>query len=109
MFPSQEVTRLLLQIGPLPLTTFNRPLIGFTLTNGFTQILSTNCQENSGGGVRCEPNAMLSDCFIIGNRSYFLGGGVYGGILRHCSLVGNQGLGDGATSYAVVENCVLYS
>ncbi len=52
---------------------------------------------------------MVSNCFIAGNRAGTLGGGVHAGILKHCSLVGNQADNGGATFSAIAENCVLYS
>ncbi|NKB22865.1 MAG: hypothetical protein GKR87_00390 [Kiritimatiellae bacterium] len=85
-------------------------LIGFTLTNGFTQNFRDIVKEDSGGGVWCEPGAIISNCFIVGNRANVAGGGAYGGILKHCSLVSNQaGVDGGAAAHAVVENRVLYS
>ncbi|NKB25896.1 MAG: hypothetical protein GKR87_16305 [Kiritimatiellae bacterium] len=60
-------------------------LIGFTLTNGYTQN-SLNDQEG-GGGAWCETNALLSNCFIIGNRCRSFGGGVYQGILKEALLI----------------------
>ncbi|NKB24202.1 MAG: hypothetical protein GKR87_07475 [Kiritimatiellae bacterium] len=83
-------------------------LIGFTLTNGFTKNVYVS-PEYLGGGVWCGQNAVISNCFIVGNRAFDSGRGVFQGILKHCSLVGNQALQDGAMFLAVVENCIVYS
>jgi hypothetical protein len=58
---------------------------GFTITNGWGP---------SGAGVWCDSSTdMLSDCVITGNRAYDPsqgGGGVYGGTLQNCALIGNS-------------------
>ena len=63
-------------------------LTGFTLTNGYTRY-------GYGGGVECaSTNAFLTNCLIVGNSAYNVGGGgAYGGTLYNCTLSGNSGSG----------------
>jgi hypothetical protein len=57
-------------------------LSGFTLTNG---------AADSGGGVYCATaNALVTNCVLVGNIATAGGGGVAGGTVRNCSLVGNR-------------------
>jgi hypothetical protein len=62
-------------------------LIGFTLINGHTRIASGN--NSCGGGVFCEPSAVLSNCVLTGNSANSDGGGACYGTLYHCTLTGN--------------------
>src|SRR5206468_706809 len=63
-------------------------LSGFTLTNGV-------------GGVFCEwPNAVVSNCLVVGNS----GAGAVGGTLNNCTLNGNSG---GGAGNATLNNCTL--
>jgi hypothetical protein len=88
-------------------------LVGFTLTNGFTQQDGDKDKQLSGGGVWCESvSALVSDCVLAGNRGYYYGGGAYCGTLEDCTLTGNSacriisGLGGGAYS-ATLNRCIL--
>jgi hypothetical protein len=81
-------------------------LSGFTLTNG----MATN-----GGGAWCASmNAVITNCFLIGNRANFggRGGGAYGGTLDNCNLSLNShqsGLGQGGGAYAAdLKNCTVF-
>ena len=61
-------------------------LSGFTLTQGATQPSG----EQSGGGVWCaDASAVVSNCVIVTNAAYSLGGGAYSGTLLNCTLAGN--------------------
>ena len=54
-------------------------LAGFTLRGGATQRAGTSA-DLGGGGILCEPgNALVSNCVVSGNASYYGGGGVYRG------------------------------
>ena len=54
-------------------------LSGFTLRDGAAQIPSGPDFEKSGGGIYGEPGAIVSNCVIVGNYAYNLGGGACGG------------------------------
>jgi len=86
-------------------------LIGFTLTNGATQMFAGigNSDEHlSGGGVWCESDsAVLSNCVIVGNTADIRGGGVYYGTLNHCTLTGNAAVLGGGAYGAALCNCTL--
>lgn len=85
-----------------------RPSSGFTLTNGATP------SGEYGGGVRCiSTNAVVTNCVMIGNSAFSMGGGAYYGTLVNCVLSGNvvapfssTGSGGGA-AYSVLINCLL--
>ena len=66
-------------------------LSGFMLTNGYTRLLyqPTNENDGQGGGAYCEGRGRLTNCILTGNWAYN-GGGVYGGILNNCRLIGNK-------------------
>lgn len=57
-------------------------LLGFTLTNGATRASGDNVLEQCGGGVWCEPGAVLSNCVVSGNSASRTGGGVFQGIIN---------------------------
>ena len=82
----------------------NATLIGFTLTNGHTQIVGAN--DGYGGGVFCEPSAILSNCVLTGNSAYD-GGGAYVGTLYHCALFGNSAASGGGARSSTLYNCLL--
>ena len=69
-------------------------LSGFMLTNGYAWVTSPPTDEDDefqigkGGGAYCEESAVLTNCILTGN-SAFSGGGVFGGILDNCRLIGN--------------------
>ena len=63
-------------------------LVGFTLTNGFTQI--SYGDSGSGGGIYCESmQGIVSNCTLTGNSATG-GGGAYDGTLYNCTLTGNS-------------------
>jgi hypothetical protein len=83
-------------------------LIGFTLTNG---AVSTS----SGAGV-CADNyplsllpttATVSNCVLIGNSAYALGGAAYGVTLNGCVLTANSARSGGGASSCTLINCTL--
>ncbi len=78
-------------------------LSGFTLTNGAT------LGAEEGGGVWCEStNAVLTNCWLMGNSADLRGGGACSGTLNNCVLAGNSVtlFGGGAYS-AALNNCTL--
>lgn len=64
-------------------------LVGFTLTGGATRVTGDIDRECNGGGVWCEPGALLSNCTIAGNAAAYFGGGACYGALDTCALAGN--------------------
>jgi hypothetical protein len=92
----------------------NATLIGFTLTNGATQLSSP---ANGGGGVRAQSaGAYVSNCVIVGN-SAVLGAGAFSGTLNNCALSNNVAQNTGGGAYAMyfesfslssaLNNCLL--
>ncbi|HEY5912106.1 MAG TPA: LamG-like jellyroll fold domain-containing protein [Verrucomicrobiae bacterium] len=74
-------------------------LYGFTLTNGFA---------DSGGGVLCQSaTAVVSNCIVTGNSASYYGGGVQGGTLLDCALLGNSAPYGGGAAYSVLRSCAL--
>jgi len=105
-------------------------LIGFTLTNGATQLYLDT--DYFGGGVRCQyvAGATISNCWIVGNAAYYGGGVRYGSVyssaidnntasgngggcsdsrLYNCTVSGNitPGYGGGMSGGSMVSNCVF--
>jgi hypothetical protein len=76
-------------------------LSGFMLTNGATR------SGDSGGGAYCDSTVSVSNCFMINNAAS-AGGGVFGGTIFGCSIIGNSAAneGGGAHSSSLVD-CVL--
>lgn len=66
-------------------------LIGFTLTNG---------NASNGAGLRCESNALVSNCLLVNNT----GLGAYSGTISNCVLARNSG---GGANLGVVNNSVI--
>jgi hypothetical protein len=81
-------------------------LVGFTLTNGGTG-LAADAPEGNGGGVWCQPGAVISNCVVVGNSAYSAGGGAYGGILNNCTLTGNSATNGGGAYGGTLNNCTL--
>lgn len=83
------------------LMTSNTYLSGFTLTNGYT--LSST--DKYGGGARCDPTAVISNCLITGNQAE-RGGGVWGGTVLNSVLRGNgAGAWGGGAYQATLVGC----
>ncbi len=78
-------------------------LAGFTLTNGAADTVGT---QIGGGGARCEPGGVVSNCVLVGNTGYF-SGGAYAGELHNCVLADNTGNLYGGAYYSTLHNCAL--
>ena len=94
----------------------NSVISGFTITNGQTRLTGDMTNEQSGGGIWCEPGGAVVNCLVVsnfaGNRNNFqsgrLGGGVYGGTISNCLLTGNfAGSGGGAGGAGALWDCTL--
>jgi len=94
----------------------NSLLSGFTITNGHSSLTGNVTNEQSGGGIWCEPGGWVANCLVIsnfaGNNNNFqssrLAGGIYGGTVSNCTLTGNfAGVGGGAGGGGTLWNCTL--
>jgi hypothetical protein len=79
-------------------------LSGFSLTNGTA--------TEYGGGAWCEPSAVLTNCIVINNHvnggEDGNGGGVYGGAVLGCQLIGNSSREEGGGAmFSTLVNCVV--
>lgn len=85
---------------------------GFTLTNGATLASGDYYNEQTGGGIKCEPqNVLLTNCIITGNQAENWGTGTAYGTILNCTINGNRiqldgGQGGGVFSGSVT-NCVI--
>jgi hypothetical protein len=86
-------------------------LTGFTLTKGAARISGNIYKEQSGGGVWCESvSAIVSNCVLVGNYAYQLGGGAFQGTLDHCAISNNLAVGGGGGAYDnTLINCMVIS
>lgn len=85
-------------------------LSGFTLTNGATRLADNSALSWSGGGVYCQSSAsVVTNCTLVGNSAYLVGGGAVGGTFRNCALIGNSALNQagGGAYAAILEHCTL--
>ncbi len=91
-------------------------LAGFTLTNGatlaqftaFTAFDLTN--EQTGAGIFCATsNTVISNCVLVSNIAYGMGGGAYQGTFVNCSFVGNSSAYGGGAVECVLTNCLITS
>jgi hypothetical protein len=89
-------------------------LIGFTLTRGAARPGGGDAATfQTGGGVWCaSTNALVKDCVIVSNTSFFRGGGAYQGTLDTCYLCSNSVFANtagGAAASAILNNCTVVS
>ena len=94
-------------------------LSGFTLTKGATRRGAGDVLfEQSGGGVFCNWDNVLSNCVLTGNSATTIyynqsgynagyGGGVFGGTLINCTLSGNSANQGGGAFGSTLNGCVL--
>ncbi len=74
-------------------------LVGFTLTNGAAP---------SGAGAWCEAaSVLLSNCVVTGNAAADDAGGIYGGRLVRCQIIGNTARYGGGVQNSDVRNSFL--
>lgn len=85
----------------------NAALVGFTVRNGATRALGDATREQSGGGIWCEADSVVSNCVVSSNSANAFGGGVYGGQLANSFVNANVaaqggGLARGAIAFSTV-------
>ena len=80
---------------------------GFTLTNGATRNSGPLADMNGGGAWCGASSVVLSNCILRGNAAASDGGGVWGGTLRSCALIGNSAKYGGGAASNILESCNL--
>ncbi len=93
----------------------NSVIYGFTITNGQTRLSGDLTNEQSGGGIWCEPGGAVMNCLVISNfagngnnfQSSRLGGGIYGGAISNCVLARNFSGSGGGAAANLLWNCIL--
>jgi len=82
----------------------NTYIRGFTITNG---VADTNIVWVSrGGGIRAEADAVVSNCIIRNNSSYY-GGGIYGGSVYNSTIIHNIGSQGGGAYTSILYHCFI--
>lgn len=87
--------------------TNNASLHGFTLTNGFTLASGDWNLEQSGGGILCEGNAIISNCVVAGCAASDRAGGVFGGYLGRSIVRANSAANGGGLFGATLGNSLV--
>lgn len=83
-------------------------LSGFTITNGATRNAGDWEFEARGGGVYCEPDAVISNSVVTGCYADNDGGGIQGGRIYNCQIIGNHsGNEGGGTSRSYLSHCLI--
>ncbi len=85
----------------------NAALIGFTVRDGDTRTAGDAVREQSGGGVWCEPGAVLSNCVVASNTAWAFGGGAYGGRLVNTFLNANYAAQGGGLARGELDFCTI--
>ena len=84
-------------------------LVGFTLTNGFTdkRLGEFVVKVGQGGGIYCDSaGGVASNCILTGNSASY-GGGACNGTLYNCILTGNSAYYGGGSFDCTLYNCTL--
>lgn len=83
-------------------------LHGFTVRGGYAAQVRTSDGAvfgRDGGGVLCEPGAMVSNCVLFGNQAS-MGGGIHGGLLFNSVVISNYAANQGGGACgAQVQDC----
>lgn len=83
-------------------------LNGFTVTNGATREFFNPGWEGDGGGIWCQSeSAVVTNCTITGSYAEHRGGGVFGGTLKNCTVVGNMAHSGAGAAQSKLINCML--
>jgi PKD repeat protein len=85
-------------------------LEGVSIEDGATALVSDEKVDQNGGGVFSLHSAsVVSNCFLTGCTAASDGGGLWGGTVIDCSLVGNTADAGGGSSEAALIRCALSS
>ncbi len=85
----------------------NASLSGFTVRGGATRALGDPALEQSGGGIWCEPGALISNCVAASNSANAFGGAVHGGRLVNSFLTRNAAAQGGGLARGEIEFCTV--
>jgi len=66
-----------------------------------------NSATNSGGGIYCMFSFQVTNCLFGNNSAANSGGGAYGGVLGHCTILGNVAANGGGVFSATLNRCSL--
>jgi hypothetical protein len=86
-------------------------LSGFTVRDSATLTSGDMIYDQDGAGILCQGAVVVSNCWIEGNASYRLGGGIYHGTMVGCRIVGNEsvvGSGGGVFDGTLID-CLVAS
>jgi hypothetical protein len=82
-------------------------LSGFTLQGGATPNIGSLQLQAGGGVLASSTNELILNCVIMSNSAAYAGGGVFGGTVRNCYLVGNQSTNGGGAASSTLVNCYV--
>jgi hypothetical protein len=82
-------------------------LAGFTVRHGATRALGDPVEDQSGGGIRAESGAVVSNCIIEACTAQSYGGGVYGGYLINSFLNDNAAASGGGAARCTIDFCTV--
>jgi hypothetical protein len=85
-------------------------LSGFTVRDGAGDTANTGDDKN-GGGILCQGKATVTNCWIMENTSFGFGGGIYGGTIVDCKIVGNNAIyaHGGGVHFGTLIDCLVAS
>lgn len=84
-------------------------LIGFTIRDSATRRTGDSIRERTGGGVFCEPNAVITNCIIMSNYAHAEGGGVRGGMIYGTIITSNNANNGGGAANCSIFNSTISS
>ena len=85
----------------------NAALIGFTVRGGATRASGDEWLDQSGGGIWCEPGAVVSNGIVSSNSASAYGGGILGGRTINAFVNANVAEWGGGLARGEVEFCTL--
>ncbi len=82
-------------------------LSGFTIRDSASRRSGDTTRETTGGGVFCEPGAVVTNCVIRGNYAESEGGGIRGGLIYNSIITSNRSYyGGGAASCTLISSVI---
>ncbi len=85
----------------------NATLVGFTVRGGATRATGDPLADQSGGGIWCEPGAVISNAVVSSNSANAYGGGVLGGQLVNSFINGNTAGQGGGLAFSEIDFCTV--